>query len=224
MTPFLDLIPRNFLSPELEMAEPHWKVQHISSGAASVVRLRYTRNTLYIPASSVWEFSPEGQPLRSASAGIIVTWQDAHPFAGKWFPAVISVGSKDRTLLDATVTLRHADNLAVPTAHLPAVAADPGATLRPLQYYDVQPASILPSNLAVLSVAESAITGRAIVDREGVPHEVEVLGRVYRSIGADWVATVRKERFTPATIDGVPCEFAAHFLPSNLDLSGVTGP
>lgn len=206
------------------MAEPHWKVQHISSGAASVVRLRYTRNTLYIPASSVWEFSPEGQPLRSASAGIIVTWQDAHPFAGKWFPAVISVGSKDRTLLDATVTLRHADNLAVPTAHLPAVAADPGATLRPLQYYDVQPASILPSNLAVLSVAESAITGRAIVDREGVPHEVEVLGRVYRSIGADWVATVRKERFTPATIDGVPCEFAAHFLPSNLDLSGVTGP
>jgi hypothetical protein len=221
----LDLIPRNLLSPEIEMAKPHWKVQRVRSGSAPVVRLRYNRNSLYIPASSTWDFSPDGQPLRASSAGLIVTWQDAHPFAGKWFPAAISAASKDRTLLSATVTLGPADTIDHATLRLPGATADPAATLRPLRYYDVIPASILPSNLSVLSLVETAITGRAVIDRHGVPHEVEALGPAHRSIGADWIATIRKERFTPATIDGAPCEFAARFLPPNPDSSDfVFGP
>lgn len=216
----LPVIPRNFLSPELEMAEPNWKLQQVRSGGGLVLRLRYNRNSLYIPASSAWDFSPEGQPLRASSAGLVVIWQNAHPFANKWFPTRISVNSKNKTLLAATIALGTPETTIPPGFRLPGAAANPAATLRPLEYYDVRPASILPSNLPVLSLAETGITGRAVIDRQGVPHEVEALGPVYRSIGPDWVETIRKERFTPATIDGFPCEFAARFLPSSSDTFG----
>lgn len=203
------------------MAEPHWKVHTVRLAGAPVIRLRYDRDSPYIPASSVWQFSPDGQPLRAASAGLIVTWQNARPFAGKWFPAAITVASKNRTLLTATVAVNPAGTVDPAAFRLAGAAADPAETLRPLQYYEVKPASILPSKLSLFSMAEVAITGRAVVDRHGVPHDVEVLGPVYRSIGADWVTTIRKERFTPATIDGEACEFAAHFLPSNIDSSAL---
>jgi hypothetical protein len=62
-----------------------------------------------------------------------------------------------------------------------------------LEYYDVTSASIPPSNPSILSRAEFVVTGRAVIDRQGVPHQVEALGPVYRSIGAEWIAIIRKE-------------------------------
>jgi len=211
----LDPIPRNFLSPELEMAQPKWKLQADSRAGSQVIVLRFRRNSEYIPASSSFEFSLSGVLLRAVSADLVTNWRDQQVFAGKWSPRVISMGTRRSNLLTAAVALGAPGAIGPADFQLPGAAAAPDETLRPLQYYEVKPPSILPSVLPVLSLAETAITGRAVVDRRGVPHEVEVLDGTHGSIARDWVANLRQQRFTPATIDGSPCEFVVRFLPSS---------
>jgi len=210
----LDPIPRTLLSPELEMAEPKWKLDKSKKAGSLVVLFHFNRNSQYIPASSSYEFSLGGFLLRAVSAGLVTTWQEQQSFAGKWFPRTLSVGTRRNNLLTAVVSLNSPGKIAEILFQLPGSAADPGLTIRPLQYYEVKPPSILPTVLSVFSLAETGITGLAVVDRHGVPHEVEALGHVNGSIGKDWVDTIRQERFAPATIDGSPCEFLVHFLPS----------
>lgn len=213
----LNLIPRNFLSPEIEMAVPKWKLQRIADHGSQFVRLSFRRDSQYIPESSSWEFSLDGLPLRESSGGLITIWQNMQTFGRKWYPASISVRAEHHPLLAAQIAVTFPGDMYAAELQLPGSAADPSATLRPLHYYEVKPASILPTVLRVFSLAETTITGRAVIDRKGVPHEVEVLSHVYSSIGKDWVAAIRQERFTPAAIDGVPCEFVAHFIPPSSD-------
>jgi hypothetical protein len=211
----LDPIPRNFLSPELELAQPKWKLQADNRAGSKAIVLRFKRNSEYIPESSSFEFSLDGVLLRAASADLVTNWQDQQVFAGKWSPRGISIGARRSTLLTAAVDLGAPAAIDPAAFQLPGPAAGPGETLRPLQYYEVKPASILPVALPVLSLAETGITGRAAVDRDGVPREVEILDGAHGSIARDWVATIRQQRFTPATIDGSPCEFVSRFLPSS---------
>jgi hypothetical protein len=83
----LDTVPRNFLFPELERAEPKWKLHRGNAGDAQVVLLRFNRNSEYIiPASSTYEFSFDGLLLRASSAGLTMVWQDRKSSGGKWFP------------------------------------------------------------------------------------------------------------------------------------------
>jgi hypothetical protein len=155
----LDTVPRNFLSPELERAEPKWKLHRGNAGDAQVVLLRFNRNSEYIPASSTYEFSFDGLLLRASSAGLTTVWQDQQSSGGKWFPRSLSIGTRHDNLLTASITLSSPGTTDAGTFQLPGEAADPGSTLRPLQYYEVKPASILPTVLPVLSRAETGIMG-----------------------------------------------------------------
>jgi hypothetical protein len=71
----------------------------------------------------------------------------------------LSIGTRHDNLLTASITLSSPGTTDAGTFQLPGEAADPGSTLRPLQYYEVKPASILPTVLPVLSRAETGIMG-----------------------------------------------------------------
>jgi hypothetical protein len=209
----LEPVPRYLVSPELESAHPQWKLQHMVLPGSSLVRLSYTRNSPKLPASASWDFSSNGTPLRSANAGLLTSWQQDTTFAGHSVPRVIVVTTFGTTLLSATLRIdppAHVDSSAF---RIPGAAADPGATLRPLLYSDVTPPRIIPSAQSVHTLAVTAVTGRVIVDRQGIPREAEILGPVLPVVGKEWETAVRSQPFHPATIDGVPCEFVATFLP-----------
>lgn len=213
LTALLNPIPRDLVSPEIESARPKWKLRRVTVGGTELVRLSYTRHSDKLPASTEYDLAPNGLPRSVTVAGLLTSWQNDTLFAGKQVPQVIVVRAGIHTLVAASVAITPASQVDLAQFQLPGPSADPASTLRPLLYYDVVPPSILPSTLSVDSMAITNVTGRAVVDRRGIPHEIEALSPVFPVVGREWTAAIRKQRFRPATIDGVPCEFAATFLP-----------
>jgi hypothetical protein len=221
-------LPRTLLEPELDERKIHWKTEHLTTGTIPWVRISFRDDGGHgVPAVRAYSFLSSGILVRREEeySGLLTSWDDNRVFAGKIVPRHLSVrgAGLDGDMVTATITVEPLSLADRAVEQIPGEQAEPGKTLRPIEDMDNEGASPVhfeppPPNTGNYpqDVKTSVI---AVVDREGIPREVEVSAvRIYgqkptpEALGVvaataeNMVKASRKNRFHPGLIDGKPCQ------------------
>jgi hypothetical protein len=208
----LDPIPRNLVSFEYsKKGAGSWKVDHVTSGSLSLVRISSGHGDQHGELTDAFYFTPHGILALRNRLGLTTAWADDLLFAGIVVPKHLTLKAGDRNLLTAEVAIEAADKNAPALFDLPGGAADPGMTLRPLQFFEVR----WPDMNEGFGWTEPGIDTRQpgfslsrVLDRHGRWRELELIQVLSLKDAGTIMTHFREERNKPATIDGSPCEVA----------------
>ena len=219
---FYPVRTENF-SPDLrryrDLAYRDWAIEHKTAVNLPYVLIRAEVDDTMDPAAYV--FLPNGMLVQSTDRGLTTSWQDDATFAGHLVPRRLTVQSGDRTLLTADITVQAAGRVDPAAFELPGEAADPGMTLRPLRLFEVRPPGMDDrcGCIVDLDIPILPLVIRQILDRHGVPQEVELLDarnlevKAKSRCVASMLDCMRKMKVSPATIDKSPAELPMTIVP-----------
>ncbi len=134
---------------------------------------------------------------------------------------IVGPAAENRNLLTAEVTIEPEPQTDPAQFDLPTGFAEPGQTMRPIQYFEIKQPRELSPTPDWSAAGISAITALGVIDRTGVYRELEVLlttTQDFRDKNGDLSDQGREDkvlmdgfrasRWAPAEIDGSPCEYA----------------
>jgi len=223
-------IPRSILEPELEEHPPHWKLEHRMAGSIPWVRISVTESANGVSFETAYDFLPSGILVRSEDYrynGILTSWDDDQDFAGKIVPrhATVEGPGLSGPMVSAIVTLSPVSPSGRAIAQVSAQPADPGSTLQPIdpEGIDNSGASTIRFEVPPLPPdhfpSGAEIVAIAVIDRDGMPRDVEIsairdqgqpLSQPAKDIvwrtARQMVASLLKNRYHPALVDGKPCQ------------------
>jgi hypothetical protein len=168
-------IPRNLVSKEFRHeGATGWKVKHVTTGNISLVCISKGFGDQRGDFTTAYYFQPNGNLVMTNDEGLVSLREGVVPFADKVVPKHLSIkaGDGEREMLEADLVIEAAQPN-VTAFDLPGGPAEPGMTLRPLQFYEVK----IPEghNYYYRNVNLSAFSIQAVLDRTGRYREVEVL-------------------------------------------------
>jgi len=205
-------IPRDLSSPSLADERYWWKIEKGAVGSQSYVKISRTVGT----ANDLigYLFLPHGELIQSINRGIVTDWTNPTTFGGRLVLQHIREEGGTRDLLTADVTVEPAGPIGQAAFELPGNPAEAGMTLRPLHTYEVHGWNKM-STFHYLTTGPDAPHGniRRILDRHGVSREVEVIYSPSLENLRILLPLLRKETFSPVTIDKSPCEFDESISP-----------
>lgn len=196
-------IPRNLVTPELNQKPVDWNIRDIGSGQVPYVLISGAGAAhIY-----VYGFLEGGMLFRSGRAGLLMNWSKPIRFGKYLVPAEIAISALGTDLLRATVSIEAIDGDRLENFDILGSPANPGATLRPLHWFDVESARLdshrydLPGDSLVHGIVHT------VIDRHGQLREVEAVdGPIDKSIIENLVTRTERDRWRPPTVDGSPCE------------------
>ena len=193
-------IPRWVSSPLRAAQHLHWKIKNGAAGGQPYVM---------IGDDPAYLFLPTGELLQSIYWGIVTDFIKPVVFNGRLVPQHVQMhGGNKQDLLTADVTVEPAGSVDAAAFTLPGSPAEPGMTLRPLDFadYDFSPPG---EHFLTEANGPSRPLGnlREIIDRRGVVHELEILYSPNPENFAPLLPLMRGDKFRhPPTIDNSPCE------------------
>jgi hypothetical protein len=204
-----------------------WEIEHKTTGNLPYVLIRADLNHFPVEVDvksfpqTAYIFLPSGMLVQSIDDGLTASWQDDATFAGHLVPRRLTIQSGDRTLLTADITVQAAGRVDPATFELPGETADPGMTLRPLRLFEVRPPErdFRCGCIVDLDIPILPLVIRQILDRHGVPREVELLDarnlevKAKSRCVASMLDCMRKMKVRPATIDKSPAELPMTVTP-----------
>lgn len=224
-------IPRSVLEPELVGHPIKWKLEHLTAGPLSWVRISHTAvfgQSDFSTSLTSYAFLPAGVLVRASYDGVTTSWQDDTAFGDRLVAGRIRVSAMDHVLLDARATIEPPVRLDPMAFHLAGGPASAGLTLlvpalgiqqdpRPVHEY----APIFPPELG--APPGTGIRVEVTIDRGGLPREVEMIDAVplpaatsgipgwLRAEAAIVLKSALQTRYRPAEIDNDPCEVSRIF-------------
>ncbi len=208
----LDPVPRNFSSREYRReGASGWKVEHLSNGGGSLVRIRKTQGT-FADFTDAFYLLPHGLLLSRNEEGLTTNWSNDVNFGGKAVAGHITVQARDRNLLTAGISIQTQSQFEPGTFDLATGPADPGMTLRPL--HEIRPASFSKDPVWPGLDSHAGLLTIGVVDRTGRYREVELISAVNvvdQYALRELLDSLRNMRWRPATIDGNICQFQELF-------------
>lgn len=205
-------VPRNLISPELIDRHAGWKIEHLAAGGLQHVRISSSTevgaNGLRHELKHEYDFLANGVLIRNEESDYIsTTWQDFVAFGGKVVPRHVMAGGMGNTLIDGRVAIEPlASTPPADVFTLPGDPVTPGETLRPLHQYDVHYGEMLGTPAFGVFGEPFQGTVSGVVDRSGVPREMEVIAAQDTSQADMYLKRFSEFRYAPSTIDGSPCE------------------
>lgn len=162
---------------------------------------------------TAYYFLLNGNLVMTNHEGLVTLREGAVPFSGKVVPKHLSIKAGkagDRDLLEADLAIEAAQpNTA--TFDLPGSPAEPGMTLRPLQFYEIKLPEIHNFG-STRNLQNSAFSFQAVIDRHGRFREVEVLSnQTNEGIILYMLDSLRQDHVKPPQIDGTACEYLMGF-------------
>jgi hypothetical protein len=205
-------IPRNLASKEFSHeGASGWKIEHITAESTPLVRISRRGGDQEGPGNftTAFYFLPNGNLVMTNALGLVTIQDGAVPFAGKVVPKHLSIkaGGGERELLEADLVIEAVQPNASPF-DLPGSPADPGVTLRPLQFYEVKTPD--PHEYSVPNLHTSVFSSQATLDRNGRFREVELISAPNQKdpkIIKTFFDYIRHDHASPPRIDGFPCEY-----------------
>jgi len=200
-------IPRRFSSPLRMGQRLHWKINNGSAGGQPYVMIGDDPGYLFLPS---------GELLQSIWRGAVTDFTNPRVFNGRSVAQHIQIeGGNKQDLLTADVTVEPAGPVDAAAFTLPSGPAEPGMTLRPLDLADYSFSNpgqyFSPSETSGPSRPVGDL--RAIIDRHGMIHELEILYSPNPKNFATVLPLMRGDRFHhPATIDKSPCEIVQLYI------------
>ncbi len=196
-------IPRTYSSPLRMGQHLHWKIRNGAVGGQSYVMIG-SDDPAYL-------FSSSGELLQTIYFGIVTDFMKPSIFHGRLFAQHIQAhGGNKQDLVSADVAVEPARPIDAAAFTLPGRTAEPGMTLRPLDFADynfpyTQPGFLSEANGPLRPVGKM----REIIDRNGVVHELEVLYSPNPKNFEPVLPLMRGDKFHHSpTIDKSPCEIA----------------
>jgi hypothetical protein len=205
---------RDRTSPDPDLAHPRWKIEHKTAGNLPFVLISAVVDEDTEPKPS-FVFLPSGQLVQSYEDGLAASWQDDVTFAGHVVPRQLMIQAGGRKLLTADIRAQAAGQVDPAIFELPGETAEPGMTLRPFHFFDDVRRPGLGGECRFLDDTNSPITPmvyREILDRHGVPQEMELLDarNLEDKAHSRGIATLfdceRRQKMRPATIDKSPAQ------------------
>ncbi len=222
LTSMYEPVGRYLLPGESEAySDESWSIGPVS---LANVRLVMVRSSFSLSERSpftihkAFYFLPQGPLVMAKIAGMLTTWTSDIPFGSKVVPRRITIkapgrklGSVDRELLTAEVSITAAGQVDPSAFELPEPRANPGMTLRPL----LDRADELPQMLTKPTSLnhDERVQVISALDRLGRLRELEVI-EVENAEDLYRIALeARTLKYLPARVDGSPCEV---LLPLNI--------
>jgi hypothetical protein len=189
----------------------NWKIDHVSSGSLSLVRLsNVMAASQRVTFTDSYLFSEDGELTMSNVDGVVVAWSDSVDFGGKKVPKGLSVRCGDRDLLKANISIEPAGPLDGATSKLPGDAAEAGMTLqRPNGSAVKFPGSrdAIPP-LSGIGFPLPPFIVKGVLDRSGAYREVELIFGQDDSKLAKILDSIRAAHVSPAMVGHSVCEVA----------------
>jgi len=211
MDALLTPIPRNFMSREFrDEGASGWKIDHVSSGALTLVRISKSHGNERGDSSTTFFFLPRGFLAIRNDAGLTTRWENDTPFGNAVVPQHLSIKAGDRDLLIADVAIEGARKVDPATFDLPGGPAEPGMTLRPFNAFEVKRPDLSEhfewrsSNTGTVPV----FSFRGVLDRHGRYRELEEILAPNENDAWMTLDHFRQAKHSPAEIDGSPCQLA----------------
>jgi hypothetical protein len=209
-------IHRDRISPDLDRRHLRWTIERKTAGDLPfvLVSAAIDEDEGYKPA---YIFLPNGLLVQSNDDCLAASWQDDATFAGHVVPRKLTIQGGGNTLLTAQIAVQAAAHVDPAAFELPGETAEPGMTLRPFHYFEVEgPGATQGGACELVDNAGTPILPlgvRQIIDRSGVKREVEVLdsrnleAKLHSQSLANFLDCVRKRKRVPAMIDKSPALF-----------------
>jgi hypothetical protein len=201
-------IPRMF-SSEVRMGQHlHWKIKDGEINGQPYVMIG-TGDPAYL-------FLPNGELLQSIYFGIATNFTNPAGFHGKLVSQHIQIqGGNKQDLVTADLTVEPAGAADPAAFTLPGSPAEPGTTLRPLDFaeynFSYPGQHFSPDETSGPSRPLGRL--REVIDRRGMVHELEILYSPNPENFAPVLPLIRGDKFRhPPTIDKSPCEIAHGYI------------
>jgi hypothetical protein len=200
-------VPRRFSSPLRMGQHLHWTIKNGAVGGQPYVMIGDDPGYLFLPT---------GELLQSVFGGTVTDFTKSRVFNGRLVPQHIQMhGRNKQDLITADVAVEPAGQVEAAAFALPGSPADPGMTLRPLDFTEYTFADpgrqYSPSETSGPSRPLGNL--REIVDRRGMVHELEILYSPNPENFAPVLPLMRGDKFRhPATIDRSPCEIVHEYI------------
>jgi hypothetical protein len=209
-------ISRSLTSKEFHRSSS-WKIDPVTVGSLSLVRLskgggaergEFTVSFFFLPSSGVLAMSNR--------LGLVSIWSSDATFNGKVFATELTVKSlnNNANLLTAHISVEPAADVDPARFALEGPAAEPGTTLRPLEWStDVR----VPDLLGSLSWTSNesgpgpVFSINGVLDRHGRFRELEVILALNPKDVPIIMDHIRDRRGKPAMIDGTVCQVQIEF-------------
>lgn len=201
-------VPRNYISPEFSESHQAWKVEHSTAGSIPYVTLTHRERG----SNDDWfyysyDFLPTGVLIRANYLGLITSWSQDTPFAGRIAPGHLDIQAMGRTLLTADVVISLAGQSDPKLFEMDGPLASPGSTMRPFHQFEIKVGEYYdPTSVLAGPISGGVI--RSISDRRGVTREIEVIDSPAPEDLKGYIESIRSKRAYPSKVDGDPCEWA----------------
>ncbi len=200
---------------DVSLRATNWKIDHVSNGALSLVRLsKVMFADQRAEYADSYYFSPNGDLAMNNVGGVVAVWSDTLPYEGKVVAKHLTVKCGERKLLSADISVESVDRQASGSVDLTGETANPGMTLRRLYRPEVKmPDSFSRMNnpIFALGAPSSAFVVTGVLDRTGVYREVEVLLAPDLTNALAVLHAIRTTQGKPATVNHAPCEYVMHW-------------
>ena len=203
-------IPRNLVSKNFGgSGASGWKIENVNNADIALVRISKRWGNQSGDMSDAFYFLPHGLLTFRNRVGLVTAWANYVSFGERVVPKHLSIKAGDRDLLSADISLEDAGTPDAAEFDLPVGLADPGMTLRPLQFYEVK----VPDLSDSFSFVSHGLGGTtvfsmwAVLDKQGTFKEAEMLLPVNPQDADTIMAHMRGVKHHPAEIDGSPCQF-----------------
>lgn len=205
-------VPRDLLSPEIIDPHQRWKIEHLTAGQLSYVRISSSNQiNAEVAVRSEYDFLNDGILVRSADGGLATAWQDAVVFSRHLVPRHLTIQASGRDLLTADVTIGPSGQTDPSLFEQAGAPASPGTTLRPFHWYEVKRGHITGQPTGFTDDVFLGVI-RGVVDRDGVPRELEVVSGDNDAGARQELKSLQAMAFSPPTADGTPCEMELVFI------------
>jgi hypothetical protein len=199
-------VPRARSSPLRFGDHPHWRIESGVAGNQSYVKISRTYTRLDVTEGYL--FLPGGELLQGIDAGVVTNFTNPAVFHGKLVAQHIQIqGGNKQDLVTADLTVEPAGAADPAVLTLPGSPAEPGVTLRPLDFAECSFSYSGESFLWETNGPTRPLgNGREIIDRHGKVHELEVLYSPDPKNFEPLLPLMRSSKYHPSMIDKRPCE------------------
>lgn len=215
LTQLNDPVPRALASREFHSGSG-WKIDHVTTGDLNLVRLSKTTGSEHADYTDSFYFYPQGILALTNYTGMIATRASYVEFGGKAVPRSLAIQAAggQRNLLTADIRIEPPGEIDPSQFDLPGGPAEPGMTLRPLEFNQVK----APDLSGHYSWQSSTLGPHpvyslvGVLDRHGYFRELEILLAPNPQDAGIFMQQVRADHKKPATLDGSPCEVVMRWI------------